>query len=83
MGAPLREIKDILIFTKIKLFQVFASFLLGTLAEYDQNMALYSIFTGVNGVLGGMIFFFHCTANEKIRQKITNVKNKLCRKKDN
>jgi len=56
---------------------VFASFLLGTLAEYDQNLILYSIFTLVNSLLGGMIFFFHCTANEKMRKKIQNLRKKV------
>ena len=63
-------------------FQVFASFLVGTLAEYDQNMILYTIFTIINSVLGGMIFFFHCSANEKMRQKLMSVKSKLCGRKD-
>ena len=64
---------------------MFASFLLGTLAEYDQNMVLYSIVTVVNGILGGMIFSCHTMTNEKIRQKVSNMKNKLCgrSKKDN
>ena len=56
---------------------MFASFLLGTLAEYDQNLILYSIFTLVNGLLGGMIFFFHCTANEKMRKKLLVIKQKI------
>lgn len=56
---------------------MFASFLLGTLAEYDQNLILYSIFTLVNGLLGGMIFFFHCTANEKMRKKLLAIKKKI------
>ena len=56
---------------------MFASFLLGTLAEYDQNLILYSIFTLVNGLLGGMIFIFHCTANEKMRFKLQSFKRKI------
>ena len=56
---------------------MFASFLLGTLAEYDQNLILYSIFTLVNGLLGGMIFFFHCTANEKMRKKLLAIKKNI------
>jgi hypothetical protein len=58
------------------------SFLLGTMAEYDQNLILYSAFTIVNGILGGLIFFFHCSANEKVRQKLKKIKEKIFGKKE-
>ncbi len=45
---------------------VFASYMLGALAEYEQNIYLYSVFTLVNGVLGGMIFVCHCFANARV-----------------
>ena len=48
----------------------FASIIVGMSSEYQQDVALYSIFTVLNGVLGGCVFFFHCTGNEKVRQKL-------------
>ena len=59
---------------------VFATFLLGTLAEYDQNLVLYSIWTLFNGILGGLIFIFHCSTNEVTRAKLTALKKLICRK---
>ncbi len=32
---------------------VFASFLIGMMSEYEQNVALYGTFTILNGILGG------------------------------
>jgi hypothetical protein len=52
------------------------------MAEYDQNLILYSAFTIVNGILGGLIFFFHCSANEKVRQKLKKIKEKIFGKKE-
>jgi len=46
---------------------VFASFVTGTVAVFEQNPALFGIFTILNGVLGGTIFFFHVTSNKKTR----------------
>ena len=46
--------------------QVFASFLTGTLASYEQNPAMYGTFTLINGMLGASVFFFHCTGNERV-----------------
>ena len=45
---------------------VFASYVLGTFAEYQQNIYLYSCFTVVNGFVGGTVFFFHCSANIRV-----------------
>jgi len=45
---------------------VFASFLTGTLASYEQNPAMYGTFTLINGMLGASVFFFHCTGNERV-----------------
>ena len=55
---------------------VFASFVLGTMAEYQQSLGLYTLFTVSNGILGGIVFFFHCTANEAVRRMLTRMKNK-------
>ena len=49
---------------------VFASFILGFLSEYNQDVALYSTFTAVNTFLGAAVFFFHCTGNERVREKL-------------
>jgi len=51
----------------------FASFVCGTIAEYEQNPALYGGFTILNGVLGGVMMFFHITSNEKTRQLINKI----------
>jgi len=57
---------------------VFASFVCGTIAEYEQNPALYGAFTILNGMLGGAMMFFHITSNEKTRELVNKIKNKLC-----
>ncbi len=57
---------------------VFVSFVLGSWAEYQQNIYLYSLFTLCNGIVGGVVFFFHCTANATVRQAVVSFKNKLC-----
>ncbi len=45
---------------------VFISYVLGSLAEYEQNIYLYSLFTVANGVLGALVFFAHCFANATV-----------------
>ena len=55
---------------------VFASFVLGTMAEYQQSVGLYSLFSLSNGILGVVVFFFHCTANESVRNKLGRLKNR-------
>jgi len=57
---------------------VFASFVCGTIAEYQQDPVLYGSFTILNGVLGGAMMFFHITSNEKTRELVNKIKNKLC-----
>ena len=57
---------------------VFTSFILGTLAEFEQNIYLYSIFTIINGILGALIFSFHTSANATVRAK---VKGFFCKRK--
>ena len=49
---------------------VFASFVLGFLSEYNQDVSLYSTFTAVNAFLGAAVFFFHSTGNEAVREKL-------------
>ena len=44
----------------------FVTFSMGSLAEYENNIALYSTFTLLNGILGATIFFFHSTGNEQV-----------------
>jgi len=51
----------------------FASFVCGTFAEYEQNAPLYGGFTILNGVLGGVMMFFHITSNEKTRELLNKV----------
>merc|ERR1712150_27524 len=60
---------------------VFTSFILGTLAEFEQNIYLYSVFTLVNGILGAIIFSFHTSANAKVRAKIKDCFCKTKKKK--
>jgi len=57
---------------------VFASFVCGTIAEYQQDPVLYGSFTILNGVLGGAMMFFHITSNEKTRELVNKIKNKMC-----
>ena len=45
---------------------VYAHWVLGSLAEYEQNMALYSVFTILNGWLGFFVFFLHCGNNQAV-----------------
>ena len=59
---------------------VFASFLVGAFSEYDQDVALYGIFTILNGVLGACVFFFHSTGNEQVRAKLERGYNMLTKK---
>ncbi|TRY78128.1 hypothetical protein TCAL_15293 [Tigriopus californicus] len=61
----------------LRLGLTFASMVTGTYAEYDQNVMLYFIFTIINGILGGVIFFTHCSCNEKVRAILAGVKAKI------
>ena len=38
-----------------------------------QNAPLYGGFTILNGVLGGVMMFFHITSNEKTRELLNKV----------
>jgi len=44
------------------------SIVLGELAEYQQNIYFYSLFTLANGVLGVLVLLFHCSSNETVRR---------------
>lgn len=59
---------------------VLASFICGTVSEYDQNVYMYGIFTALNGVLGGMILVMHSSANEKIRNYLGQTWKQLVKK---
>ena len=48
----------------------FVGYMLGSLATYEQNLMLYMVFTILNGVLGFLIFFFHCSSNEFVSIKL-------------
>ena len=50
----------------VRLGLCFVSFVIGSLAQHEQNIGLYFVFSVINGILGGAIFFFHCSANEKV-----------------
>jgi len=49
---------------------VFLSYILGALAEYEQNAGMYGTVTIINSILGASIFFFHSTGNEQVREKL-------------
>lgn len=59
---------------------VFASWVVGVYAEYEQNVALYGTFTILNGVLGGIIFVMHCSGNERVRDKLKMLYKHLIKK---
>ena len=42
------------------------SFIIGSMATYQQITFEYFLFTVFNGILGFVIFFFHCTSNETV-----------------
>ena len=56
---------------------IFASFSVGTLATYEQNPGLYGTVTLINGILGGAIFFFHSTGNERVSGSLLVAKTTL------
>ncbi|RXG71981.1 hypothetical protein Avbf_05037 [Armadillidium vulgare] len=47
------------------LFFVIAHMLVGMLSEYEQNLPLYGTFSVLNGVTGALVFFLHCTNNQR------------------
>lgn len=57
---------------------IFASYILGALAEYEQNLYLYSVFSLLNGIIGGCVFFAHCSANKKTVAMMRKAKKSLC-----
>ncbi|XP_053628486.2 putative adhesion G protein-coupled receptor E4P [Cherax quadricarinatus] len=58
---------------------VFSHMLLGMLSEYEQNLALYSIFSLLNSISGVVILFFHCSNNQQVRMKLKAVFGKMCK----
>ena len=51
----------------------YGSFILGTMAEYEQSLMLFLVFTVINGITGGVIFFAHCFSNEVVSTSIMKV----------
>ena len=47
------------------------------MSEYNQDVALYFVFTVVNGILGITILFFHSTGNGQVRDYLSKVKGKM------
>ena len=60
---------------------VFVSFLVGVMAEDNQDAVLFGIFTILNGILGCCIFVFHCSGNEEVRNKLVKAYMALRKKK--
>nr|XP_045582766.1 adhesion G-protein coupled receptor D1-like [Procambarus clarkii] len=58
---------------------VFSHMLLGMLSLYEQNLALYSIFSLLNSITGVCILFFHCSNNQQVRLKLKAVIGKMCK----
>ena len=52
----------------LRLILVFVSFILGTMAEYEQSFMLFLVFTVINGVTGGVIFLAHCFSNDVVNE---------------
>lgn len=48
------------------LFFVVAHMLTGMLSEYEQNLALYGVFSILNGLTGVLVFLFHSSASEAV-----------------
>ena len=51
---------------------VYASFIFGFMATYQQDTGLFAVFSILNGILGGCIFIFHCSGNEEVRNKLNH-----------
>ena len=51
----------------IRVALCYVSFIVGTMAEYQQSLMLFLVFTVINGITGGVILFSHCMANEVVR----------------
>ncbi|XP_018009977.1 adhesion G-protein coupled receptor D1 [Hyalella azteca] len=62
---------------------VYFHWLLGVMSEYQQNLALYSIFSILNSVLGVLVMVFHCSNNEKVRNRMKDIWSKIRGKKTN
>ena len=54
------------------------SFVVGTMAVFQQQLELFFVYAIVNGTLGGLIFFFHCSSNEKIRELLGRCWSAVC-----
>ena len=54
------------------------SFVVGTMAVFQQQLELFFVYAIVNGTQGGLIFFFHCSSNEKIRELLGRCWSAVC-----
>ncbi|KAG8201660.1 hypothetical protein JTE90_012726 [Oedothorax gibbosus] len=52
---------------------ILGSYIVGMVADYEQNLALYSVFSILNTVIGVLIFFFHTLGNDAVRQKVKGI----------
>ena len=57
-------------------------FIVGVMAQHNQDVALFGIFVVLNGILGVCIFFFHCSGNEDVREKMVKVYLRLTKKEE-
>ncbi|XP_037090660.1 adhesion G-protein coupled receptor D1-like [Pollicipes pollicipes] len=60
---------------------VFASWVVGMLSEYEQDLALYGTFGVLNAVVGVVIFFFHSTGNQQVRAKLVKMAQMMKRRR--
>ncbi|CAL4061987.1 unnamed protein product, partial [Meganyctiphanes norvegica] len=58
---------------------IFAHWMVGMMSEYEQDMALYGIFTLLSSIVGVVVFFFHCTNNEQVRTKLKGCWKSMCK----
>ncbi|GBN16795.1 hypothetical protein AVEN_84326-1 [Araneus ventricosus] len=60
---------------------ILSSFIVGMLSDHNQDLALYSVFSILNTIIGVLIFFFHTLGNDEVRQKVREFL-KCCFKQD-
>ncbi|XP_055939758.1 adhesion G-protein coupled receptor D1-like isoform X2 [Argiope bruennichi] len=49
---------------------ILSSYIVGMLSDHNQDLALYSVFSILNTIIGVLIFFFHTLGNDEVRQKV-------------
>ena len=45
---------------------IYAAWILGILSDYEQNLALYSVFSGLNTCIGICVFLMHSLGNHEV-----------------